>query len=208
MAKCMAGEADRIGDLYQRHAHSWDQERSRSLTEKPWLDKFLSLLPPKPRILDLGCGSAQPIAQYFILQGCQVTGVDSSPALIKLCNKRFPDHNWIIGDMRELSLNDRFDGILAWDSFFHLSPADQRQMFPIFRHHSAPGAHLMFTSGPSHGEAIGTYKNEPLYHGSLDEPEYRSLLEVNGFDVVAHVVEDTDCDYHTIWLAKLNSAVT
>ena len=160
----MAGEADRIGDLYQRHAHSWDQERSRSLTEKPWLDKFLSLLPPKPRILDLGCGSAQPIAQYFILQGCQVTGVDSSPALIKLCNKRFPDHNWIIADMRELSLNDRFDGILAWDSFFHLTPEDQRLMFPIFPKHAKPASALMFTSGPRYGNAIGSYKGEPLYH--------------------------------------------
>jgi hypothetical protein len=26
---------------------------------------------------------------------------------------------------------------------------------------------LMFTSGPAYGEAIGTYRGEPLYHGSL-----------------------------------------
>lgn len=65
-----------------------------------------------------------------------------------------------------------------------------------------PGAALMFTSGPSHGEAIGTFEGEPLYHGSLDPEEYRSLLAENGFAVAAHAVEDQNCGGHTIWLAR------
>ena len=60
----------------------------------------------------------------------------------------------------------------------------------------------MFTSGPAHGEAIGSYKGEPLYHASLDAAEYRALLNANGFEVVAHVVEDPDCGGHTVWLAQ------
>jgi hypothetical protein len=105
--------------------------------------------------------------------------------------------------MRVLSLGRAFNGILAWDSLFHLCPGDQRQMFSIFRKHAMPNAALMFTSGPSHGEAIGTYQGEPLYHGSLDEAEYRSLLEKHGFHVVAHAVEDPTCGDHTIWLTQL-----
>ena len=61
----------------------------------------------------------------------------------------------------------------------------------------------MFTSGPAHGEAIGSYRGEPLYHASLDAAEYRALFSANGFDVVAHVVEDPDCGGHTVWLAQL-----
>jgi SAM-dependent methyltransferase len=198
----MPSDAERICDLYQRYAHDWDQERSRSLTEKSWLDKFLTLLPQKASILDLGCGSAEPIAQYLIARDCRIIGVDSSPALIALCKKRFPNHRWMVADMRELDLNQHFDGILAWDSFFHLRPPDQYRMFPIFRRHAASGAGLMFTSGYDHGEAIGMYKGEPLYHGSLDEAEYRTLLNKNGFDVVSHVVKDPTCAYHTVWLAK------
>ncbi len=95
-----------------------------------------------------------------------------------------------------------FWGILAWDSFFHLCHDEQRRMFPIFREHAAPRAALMFTSGPSHGEAIGACQGEPLYHASLDGAEYRALLEANGFAVVAHVVEDPACGGHTIWLAE------
>ena len=132
-----------------------------------------------------------------------MTGIDSSSPLIGMCKDRFPDQDWIVADMRTLSLDRRFDGILAWDSFFHLCPEDQRKMFPIFRRHAGTRAALMFTSGPSHGEAIGTYKGEPLYHGSLDGEEYRSLLHQNGFDVVSHVVEDPNCGHHTVWLAQM-----
>jgi hypothetical protein len=57
-------------------------------------------------------------------------------------------------------------------------------------------------SGPSYGEAIGNYKGEPLYHGSLDGDEYRLLLDQNGFEVVSHVVEDPHCGHHTVWLAQ------
>ncbi len=76
-------------------------------------------------------------------------------------------------------------------------------MFPIFKAHAASNAALMFTSAPSHGEAIGTYQGEPLYHGSLDEAEYRSLLNANGFEVLSYVVADPTCGLHTIWLAHL-----
>jgi SAM-dependent methyltransferase len=159
---------------------------------------MLALLPPKASVLDLGCGSAEPIARYFIEQGCDVTGVDSSQALIDICRDRFPGSDWIIDDMRNLSLDRHFDGILAWDSFFHLSPEDQRRMVPIFAGHAAPKAALMFTSGPTYGEAIGSYKGEPLYHGSLDGAEYRSLVHEIGFEVVSHVVEDPTSGQHTV----------
>jgi trans-aconitate methyltransferase len=196
-------DAERIIGLYQRHAHDFDRERGRNLFEKPWLDRFLALLRPGASILDIGCGSGEPIAQYFIEKCCPVTGVDSSPALIEICKSRFPDQNWIVNDMRTLALSRRFGGILTWDSFFHLCPEDQPQMFSIFKTHAAPKAALMFTSGTVHGEAIGTFQGEPLYHGSLDTAEYRSLLHQNGFAVVSHVVEDPRNGGRTVWLAQL-----
>ena len=153
----MTSEAERIVNLYQRHADHWDRVRGRDLFEKNWIDRFLALLRPGASIFDIGCGSAEPISRYFIEKGYKVTGIDSSPTLIGMCKSRLPDQEWIVSDMRTLSLDRRFDGILAWDSFSHLCPEDQRQMFPIFRSHAASKAALMFTSGPSRGEAIGTF---------------------------------------------------
>ena len=198
----MTDDADRIIGLYERHARTWDGDRRRNLFERSWLEKFLALLPPGGSILDIGCGSAEPVARHFIEAGYDLTGVDSSPAMIKLCRRRFPDRTWVVADMRTLSLDRRFDGVLAWDSFFHLRPDDQRAMIPIFQAHAAPKAALMFTSGPSAGVAMGTYQGEPLYHASLDPAEYRVLLDQNGFDVVSYVPEDPGYGGRTVWLAQ------
>lgn len=191
-----------IIDLYQRHAAAYDRLRGKTLMEASWLDRFLALVPERAAILDIGCGSGEPIARYVLDRHHSVTGIDSAPALIELCRQRFPQAQWHVQDMRSLALGRRFDGLIAWDSFFHLTPEDQRAMFPVFAAHAAPGAALMFTSGPAHGEAIGSFEGGPLYHGSLAPEEYRALLSAHGFAVAAHVVEDPGCGGHTIWLAR------
>jgi SAM-dependent methyltransferase len=190
--KSMTRESERIVELYERNAYAWDEQRGRprALMELGWLDRFTAPISRGGSILDIGCGSGKPIAAHLIAQGFAVTGVDSSPTMIDMCSDRFPAHVWLVADMRTPALGTRFGGIIAWDSFFHLTPDDQRAMFPIFGAHAKPGAPLLFTSGPRHGDAIGSFEGEPLYHGSLDASEYRSLLRDNGFAVVDHVVED------------------
>ena len=195
-------EADRIIGLYDRHAQVWDEGRSRSLFERGWLSRFLDLVPCGASLLDIGCGSGEPIAGLFIRAGYDLVGVDSSPAMIALCSARHPTNDWHVADMRALSLGRTFAGILAWDSFFHLTQSDQRGMFRLFREHAAPGAALMFTSGPRDGVAMGVFGGESLFHASLDPEEYRTLLSVHGFETIAHVAEDPATGGHTIWLAR------
>lgn len=197
-------DAERIVDLYERKAHDWaaDRRKQTRFFEQGWFDKFLALAPAGGAILDIGCGFGRPIAAHLIERGFAVTGVDSSPSMIALCRRDFPDRDWRVADMRHLALGWPFDGVLAWDSFFHLTFDDQRRMFPVFAAHAAPGAPLMFTSGPEHGEAIGELYGEPLYHASLAQDEYRALLAANGFEVVDARMNDADCGGHSVWLAR------
>jgi SAM-dependent methyltransferase len=199
---------ERIIGLYEENAAAWDQLRGTELTERDWFDRFTALLPARASILDLGCGSGEPVAKHLIEHGYRVTGLDSSPSLIGMCRRRFPDHNWLVGDMRELDLGCRFEGILGWYSFFHLHFDDQRAMFPRFAAHAAPGALLMFTSGPQHGEAIGEWQGEPLYHASLAPDEYRALLHANEFDVLSFRAGMPLADGPSVWLARYRGSVT
>ena len=196
---------DDIVDLYERHAQDFDRDRSRSLQEKSWLDRFLSHVRPSGVVLDIGCGMAEPIARYVLDAGFRVVGIDSSPSMIEMCRSRFPDSAWMVADMREAGLNRRFDGLLAWDGLFHLQMSDQRAMFPRFAAHAAPGAPLMFTSGRAHGEAIGSCCGEPLYHASLDPSEYEALLLGNGFEVLSYLADDPECGGHTVWLTRYSA---
>jgi SAM-dependent methyltransferase len=202
--------ADRIIDHYERHAHEWDADRNRHADpwiDKPWHDRFVAALPVGASVLDLGCGSGSPVAKYMAERGLKVTGVDSSPRLISLCRRRLPTNEWLVGDMRLIQLLRRFDGVLAWDSFFHLKPDDQREMFTVFARHAAQSAVLMFNSGPAYGESVGTYRGDPLYHASLSPDEYTALLGSIGFEVVAHVVEDWQTGGgRTVWLTRARAS--
>jgi 2-polyprenyl-3-methyl-5-hydroxy-6-metoxy-1,4-benzoquinol methylase len=199
----MEDHAKRIVDHYERHARSWDADRrAAAWTDKPWIERFLQSLQPGANILDLGCGGGAPVALHMVSQGFRVTGVDSSPTLISLCQTRMPDQEWIVADMRSLDLGQRFDGILAWDSFFHLRHEHQQGMFRIFAAHAAPGAMLMFNAGPSHGEAMGSYRGDPLYHASLDASEYEMLLANSGFELIEHSINDLATGGRIFWLAR------
>lgn len=199
--------ADRIAGHYERHAAEWDRDRQNGpWNDKVWHDRFIDGLAPGARVLDLGCGSGRPVAEYMAKRGLRVTGVDASAAMIALCRDRLPDQEWRVADMRDLALGRRFDGILAWDSFFHLDHDHQRRMFAIFTRHAGAGALLMFNSGPAHGEAIGQYRGEPLYHASLAASEYRVLIARFGFKVIRHVANDPSAGGRTVWLCRYRSA--
>lgn len=198
----MTDAAERVIDLYRRHADSWADARGTDLTERGWVDQFTALLSVGASVLDIGCGSGQPIAHALADKGHPVTGIDSSPEMVALFRANVPEAAAEVADMRSLQLGRRFGGLVAWDSLFHLVPDEQRLMFGVFGDHAVPGAPLLFTSGPASGESIGSLEGEPLYHSSLDPDEYRTLLDRCGFDVMAYVAEDPDCGGHTVWLAR------
>ncbi|KAA9008967.1 class I SAM-dependent methyltransferase [Histidinibacterium aquaticum] len=194
-----------IIELYRRVGPEWARTRSRRLFEKGWLDRFRAHLPTSGThhsVLDLGCGSGRPLAAYLAERGAHVTGVDTAPELLEQFREHVPGGRTVEADMRGLDLRERFDGILAWDSVFHLDPDTQRAMFLVFATHAAPRAALMFTSGHRAGEAWGEVAGEKVYHASLDPGEYRTLLDGAGFDTLAYVPEDPDCGGHTVWLAR------
>jgi SAM-dependent methyltransferase len=200
----MATPADRVADLYEHKAADWDADRRRARPEGEgrWIARFVEMAGPDAEVLDLGCGSGEPIAADLVAAGLGVTGVDASPSLIALCRERFPAQHWVVADMRRLALERRYGGAVVWHSLFHLPPEDQAAMFPAFAQHLAPGAPLLFTSGTTRGETLGAWRGEPLYHASLDTETYADLLVRNGFSVIDHVVGDPLCGGANIWLAR------
>ena len=199
----MADLSDLIIGHYERHAREWEADRrGGGWSDQPWHDRFVSALPAGAKVLDLGCGGGVPVAANMVGCGMSVTGVDASPTLISLCRERLPAHEWIVADMRSIALGARFDGILAWDSLFHCNPDDQRRMFEVFARHSASRAVLMFNGGPTYGEAVGSYRGDPLYHASLGPAEYQEQLDRIGFEITAHAIEDRLAGGRTVWLAR------
>ncbi|GJG89573.1 methyltransferase [Gemmatimonadetes bacterium T265] len=211
--------ADDIIALYDRTADAWAAVRGRdAVIEGAWLDRFVAALPaPSPAagreratVLDLGCGTGYPVAHALLARGLRVTGLDAAPRQIAHARAATPPEHraaaeWVVADMRvpgAALAGRRFEGVLAWHSSFHLTPDDQRAMFPVYAAHAVPGAVLMFTSGPEPGEVIAAWEGAPLYHASLEDEEYRALLAAHGFALVSHVRRDRACGDASVWLAR------
>jgi SAM-dependent methyltransferase len=188
--------------VYERNGARYNAERAKMLFERPWLSRFEELLPNPADILDVGCGAAEPIAQYFLTKGHAVTGIDFAQSMLDLAKMRFPEATWIYADMRQLDLNQQFDGIIGWHSFFHLKPNEQRRTLIRFAEHLKPSGALLITVGTTEAETIGRVGDDWVYHASLAPEEYRDLLSKLGLEVIDFVFEDPQCNFATILLAK------
>jgi SAM-dependent methyltransferase len=197
----MDAAADIIA-LYRRHARAWTAARGVVLHERGWMERFAAAAGDGAEVLDIGCGSGEPVARFLTGLGHGVTGIDSAPEMIAMFAGNFPHRPALVADMRTLALGKQFGGVLAWDSLFHLTGADQRGMFPVFAAHALPGAALMFTSGRQDGVALGELEGDVLFHASLAPDAYRALLAETGFEVLGHAVNDPTCGGRTVWLAR------
>ena len=181
----------------------WFDARKDYLYEQSWLDKFLSQLKPMSNILDIGCGMGEPIDKYFLDRSFNVTGVDGCKKFIEIASQRLPQGNFILSDMRGLELKQKFDAIIAWNSFFHLAADDQKNMFNTFVQHLNDGGIFMLTTGSEAGEVWSDNGGENLYQASLSPDEYKQLFKEYGFELIDYKINDKDCNDHTVWLVQL-----
>ena len=101
------------------------------------------------RVLDAGCGTGA-LAFELAARGADVVGVDISPQLIDIADKRSPNQlrgnlSFHAGDMFDPALG-RFDHIVAMDSMIYYSAADITRILAEM----APrvSANMMFTVAP------------------------------------------------------------
>lgn len=81
----------------------------------PWLGR----LAPGSRLLDGGCGLGD-WTLHFTRAGFPTLGLDISRATVELLQRRFPEAEFAVGDIRATGLPDgAFDAYFSWGTFEH-----------------------------------------------------------------------------------------
>jgi ubiquinone/menaquinone biosynthesis C-methylase UbiE len=119
-----AHRPDETARSYDTLAEQYAKKMLRELDAKPFdreaLDRFSRSARPDGEIADLGCGPGQ-IGRYLADKGCQVVGLDISPAMIELARRSHPGIRFEHGDMLALPFRDAsLAGIVAFYSIIHL----------------------------------------------------------------------------------------
>jgi cyclopropane fatty-acyl-phospholipid synthase-like methyltransferase len=184
-------------------ADAWRLSRTGDpFRERPFLERLLAPLPPKARILDLGCGCGEPIARFLSTSGFEVTGVDTSARLLTYARRAVPEATFLHGDMRTVGLEGRFDGIVAWDSVFHLPRTDHGALFLRLWRWLLPGGRVLLSLGGSGAAEITSEMFGATFFYSGHEPEHaRGLLRKAGFRIDHWEVDDPSSHGHIAVIA-------
>jgi 2-polyprenyl-3-methyl-5-hydroxy-6-metoxy-1,4-benzoquinol methylase len=196
---------NKVYQVYDEIIDWFDSHRNKELTmENFYLNLIQKYTQPKGKILDVGCGTGEPIARFLLEKGYQLTGIDASKKMIDLCKKRFPEGKWLLADMRALDLQEQFHVVIAWHSFFHLPHDDQRTTLKLLATFVSQNGLLIFTTGPEYDEVWSDNGGHDLYHASLSSKEYEQILTDSDFKVLTHKVRDPECGDATVWVAQKN----
>jgi len=138
-----------------------------------------------PSVLDL-CAGTGSLARLLADRGAQVTGLDSSEALLALARRKVPEGTFFQGDIRSLKLDDRFDAIVCMDGALHCieEPQDIVRVLRLAKDHLRPGGALvvelrdrMRLPLPSNGDGT-TWSSWLPRHGQEDS----DLFALSGVD--------------------------
>jgi SAM-dependent methyltransferase len=94
-------------------------------------------------VLDAGCGTGR-VAVELARRGVEVVGVDNDPDMIAAAQAKAPDLRWIVADLADLTLHDRFDVVVLAGNVVPYVAADRRPAaVAACARHLAPGGVLV-----------------------------------------------------------------
>jgi cyclopropane fatty-acyl-phospholipid synthase-like methyltransferase len=188
---------------YDLIADQWSQERHASkFREQPYIDRFLDLAKPGAHILDLGCGSGRPIGRYLLDRGYRLTGVDASLAMLDLARTNCPEAELIVGDMTTITLSNRYDGIIAWDSIFHIPRTQHAALFDNMHKWLRPEVPLLLSLGGIEDEFTDQMFNVEFFYSGHAPDVATTLLREAGFDILLSEIDDPSSRGHLAVLCR------
>ncbi|MGB1077632.1 MAG: class I SAM-dependent methyltransferase, partial [Bdellovibrionales bacterium] len=87
----MQKDKRKVHESYDKIADWFDNTRSRDLMEAPYLEALTKSLQDNAHILDLGCGTGEPLLRFLSKFNYKITALDSSKTMLDKAKNRFPD---------------------------------------------------------------------------------------------------------------------
>ncbi len=174
---------DQVADAYaQLEQALWPRMR--------WLDKLLAALPTGAAILDLGCGSGDPIAIALARQH-QVTGVDISEAQILKARQNVPSGTFLQADLGAISFPPAsFDAVVSFYTLEHLPREEHAAIFSRLATWLKSGGYLLLgTEAADSAGSVGTWLGAPMFFSSYDPVTVQQLIRDAGMVILETAME-------------------
>jgi 2-polyprenyl-3-methyl-5-hydroxy-6-metoxy-1,4-benzoquinol methylase len=147
---------------------------------------FCKLLPSKASILDVGCGTGKPIDVYLSDNKFKVVGIDISNKMIDFAKELNLENTIFINtDFLDYKSDDKFDAIIAFDSFWHIDLDDQPSIYKKCASLLVDDGYLLFTHGIRHETILGKMFSHSFSYSALAKDELKKALTDNNFTIIS-----------------------
>ncbi len=200
-------------DSYNHIAEQWHTNfRGQTYVDRTlsYVDRILEGLPLGAKVLDLGCGTGNPIAKHIVERGFCVVGVDQSKELLKIAKTVVPEAELIHADMVEIQFSEKFAAVVAWDSVFHVERKYHSSIYRKLADCLESGGRLLLSVGgsgaePDDSDAQGITSEmfgHTFFYDAYAPRIARELLEAEGFEIEVWEVDDPSSNGHIAVVAR------
>lgn len=182
-------------ESYNKIAQEWSAARSAFFgREREYIDAVLSAAPVGSTILDMGCGTGRPMAEYIVSQGRRVLGVDQSEEMLAIARQRLPSEQWVLSSMEMYEPGEGYRAALLWDSLFHVRRTEHKSIMRKVVRGLASGGRFMLTVGGSAHPAFTDfmYGQEFYYDSNTPEETEQFLCQLGCRLVIAEYMNMPD----------------
>ena len=165
-------------------------ERDRWITRNGYYHRLLAhnfalLIPKGSSVIEIGCGTGQLLAAMEPARG---VGLDLSPKMVERARINFPDLDFQVGDVEDLTLDEKFDYVILSDVIGYLH--DVQCVFQNLQRICHPRTRVIISSYNAlwhpilqAAETIGFKARQPAVNW-LSQTDIENLLELAGFEII------------------------
>lgn len=191
----MSREKRIVEEGYDRIAEEYAVARRKlGRRDKKYLDRLLERLPEGSRIMDLGCGSGEPVTK-LLAEHHQVVGVDISRRQIQLARENVLNATFFVGDMTEISYPpETFDAIVSLIAIIHVPREEHANLFRRMHTMLKEGGLVLLTLGSDDwvSSPDDRFFGVRMYWSHYDSETSKKMLEKTGFRIIQSSIESEE----------------
>ncbi|MET0622022.1 MAG: class I SAM-dependent methyltransferase [Pyrinomonadaceae bacterium] len=187
---------------YDDIAEQW-HAAPRGFAARVYVEQMLEGLAPGARVLDLGCGTGEPVARHIAERGFRLVCVDESAKMLEIARRVVPGAEFVRADMRALNLEGTFAAAVAWDSLFHVERDSHREIFrKLWALLDAGGRLLLSAGGTGHAGFTSEMYGRDFFYSAHEPAEAVRLLASEGFAIELCEEDDSSSRGHLAIVAR------
>jgi cyclopropane fatty-acyl-phospholipid synthase-like methyltransferase len=163
-----------------------------------YVDRCADCMPHGALVLDIGCGTGVPITRRLVERGFCVHGLDLSEEMLARAKRNVDRATFFHGDITTWDAPVCYDGVVAWDSIFHLTPSNHPIVLRRIVAMLKPNGTGLVTCGVQKGEVDSSMFGQAFYYSSPSIEGYVHRLEELGCRIRFREIDDSTGGGHAI----------